>query len=702
MNPNSRTLLYTTILLGLFLLLSVMPVMAAEYTVSGEFREITNDTGVKWNPLVSDKYVIWTEKEQKGQSLYISELKTGEINPVESSRYTSFLTDISGSLVVWGEKRSFSSPSQIIIYNAEDKTKNYVSQYPANQGTPAISDESIVWLDGRYRGYTNIMVHDQKTGKTGLLRESRTSDKHSPTISGDFLYWTEKGTLYKKPLSGGTAQNLYSPVPNDFSVSSGRAVWEVKEGDSYTILLFDENTGTIKNISENLKNPGNPKISGPFIVWGDSESENQNIILHDLSTSISAFVYSGKGDLRSPDIWERNIVWTDKTGNDYRIVYFEISGSDTPKAFFEADVRDGLAPLNVKFSSGAAITPGVLTNFKWDFGDGETSLETDPAHIYKIPGSYNVSLTVSNIYGSTTKTLPGYITTGALPLADFSEDEITGEMPFTTRFYDHSSGIITGRLWNFGDGTGSVLKNPQHIYQSAGKYTVSLTVKNSYGGVTRTKTDLVDVGGAPKAAFVYSYDEKSTPEKPVVSFSDISSGEADSWLWYFGDNTFSEEQNPVHTFETPGVYDVSLKVENRYGSDIHTERNVAIARMSEYPVEKIIIVPGSAGAIKGDVIRFVAAATDTKGVTRIVYPNWSVGDESVASISKEGMFTAENQGKTKVFAEFSGIRASAEVVIGNERYSKKGVLPALFIPELPDKAMEDTKELAKIFYSGSE
>jgi PKD repeat protein len=70
-----------------------------------------------------------------------------------------------------------------------------------------------------------------------------------------------------------------------------------------------------------------------------------------------------------------------------------------PKARFDQDVHAGRVPLNVHFTDKSQNNP---TSFLWFFGDGSSSTEENPSHVYTIPGFYSVSLTATNSAGSDT------------------------------------------------------------------------------------------------------------------------------------------------------------------------------------------------------------------------------------------------------------------------------------------------------------
>jgi PKD repeat protein len=137
-------------------------------------------------------------------------------------------------------------------------------------------------------------------------------------------------------------------------------------------------------------------------------------------------------------------------------------------------------------------------------------------------------------------------------VADFSATPLSGNASLTVNFTDLSTGA-TSWDWDFGDGGTSTLQNPTHIYTVAGTYTVTLSVNS--GAATITKTNYITVNMVA--------DFTATPvvgmDSLTVSFTDISLGTPTSWAWDFGDSYTSTEQNPVHTYDSAGVYTVTLR-----------------------------------------------------------------------------------------------------------------------------------------------
>lgn len=233
---------------------------------------------------------------------------------------------------------------------------------------------------------------------------------------------------------------------------------------------------------------------------------------------------------------------------------------------FTATPPYGSVPLTVQFTDKTQNNP---TAWIWDFGDGSTSgvLEQNPVHTFNSVGTFNVTLTVYNAGGEGTVTKE--IVVVRTPVADFTASPTSGNAPMLVQFTDTSDGNPNFWTWNFGDGTISKSRNPYHLYTKPGKYSVSLTVRNAAGTHTVTKTDLISVMALPVAEF--SANRTSGAAPMTVQFTDQSAGVPATWSWVFGDGATSSEQNPIHTYSIPGVYNVRLTVTNSAGTDSETK-----------------------------------------------------------------------------------------------------------------------------------
>jgi len=168
-------------------------------------------------------------------------------------------------------------------------------------------------------------------------------------------------------------------------------------------------------------------------------------------------------------------------GSDYWVV--KLGAQEGLKANFRATPLTGTAPLSVRFTD---LSGGEPTQFMYEFGDGFRAMGANPAHTYRKPGMYSVTLTVSKLNRDERKiekdtvTKSAYIiVTQGTPgpfIADFTASPTVGTAPLTVRFTDTSSGDPLLYLYRFGDGTASRTPNPLHTYRRTGTYPVTLTV----------------------------------------------------------------------------------------------------------------------------------------------------------------------------------------------------------------------------------
>jgi PKD repeat protein len=245
-----------------------------------------------------------------------------------------------------------------------------------------------------------------------------------------------------------------------------------------------------------------------------------------------------------------------------------------PIAAFNANPLSGPAPLTVHFFNQSS---GLITRVQWNFGDGATSLLPNPIYTYGLPGNYIVTLTVTGPGG--TSTVSQQITAQSVPapatptppppppVAAFAVDRSNSYTPFTANFVNRSSGAISRYLWHFGDGTFSNAENPSHVYTTPGVYTVTLNVTGP-GGTSSAQTSITALAlptatpapsvPPPVAAFTASRTDSYVPFTSY--FNNRSTGQITSYLWDFGDGTFSNEVHPLHTYTVPGIYTVTLNV----------------------------------------------------------------------------------------------------------------------------------------------
>jgi gliding motility-associated-like protein len=237
-----------------------------------------------------------------------------------------------------------------------------------------------------------------------------------------------------------------------------------------------------------------------------------------------------------------------------------IAFAQAPTANFTATPVSGCSPLVVNFTDQSTAGP---TTWYWDFGNGATSELKNPSTTYFIPGTYTVTLTVTNTSGTNTKTIQQFVTVYGKPVVLFTGSDSNGCYPFPVRFTDLSTAspgtTNTSWLWDFGDGGQASISNPQNTYHNSGNYTVSLKVTNDKGCFsTLTKPSYIKIDGGVEADF--SFTQPAVCRTPVtINFSNKSTGPGIlSYQWLFGDGGTSTQQNPAYTYNTAGIYSLTL------------------------------------------------------------------------------------------------------------------------------------------------
>lgn len=229
-----------------------------------------------------------------------------------------------------------------------------------------------------------------------------------------------------------------------------------------------------------------------------------------------------------------------------------------PMAAFTADTLSCTSePINfTNSSSGPSLT------YLWDFGDGNTSNQKNPVHLYPSEGIYTVSLSVNDKYGcSGYVSKPAYVRIGN-PKADFSVSDTLGTCPpLIANFTNHSVNYSSWK-WDFGDGSTSTERNPSHFYSTAGTFDAVLTIYSTSGCISQ-KAQRIKVNG-PEGVLSYTGTDGCNPLQ--TSFQAHTKNNV-SFIWDFNDGSTiaTKDSNAVHTYTMPGKYLPKMILEDANG-----------------------------------------------------------------------------------------------------------------------------------------
>ncbi|MEM7658166.1 MAG: PKD domain-containing protein [Bacteroidota bacterium] len=249
---------------------------------------------------------------------------------------------------------------------------------------------------------------------------------------------------------------------------------------------------------------------------------------------------------------------TDVNGCDSSLSYPQFVQISELSANFTLDsTYAACPPLAVNFVADTSF-PHQGVSYHWDFGNGATSNEFHPTHIYTLPGIYTVQLIVSSDGGcSDTLTMDQVIEIEG-PTATFTFDPGAG-CPGTLVSFEANANQPLDYTWLFGDGSTDQGQQIQHVYPNAGSFLPTLVIQDTLGcEVYHISEDTIEIFTPPATQF--EANQTVWCESGTVDFLDLTVAEATivSWEWSFGDGDTASDQQPQHTYTEVGTYDVQL------------------------------------------------------------------------------------------------------------------------------------------------
>ena len=307
-----------------------------------------------------------------------------------------------------------------------------------------------------------------------------------------------------------------------------------------------------------------------------------------------------------------------------------------------ADFSFALSGLSVTFTP--VITSALSNNHNyWKFGDGTTSSDISPVHVYANGGVY----TATHIYYRTEAGIPNAVcldsvqkhvefptTTLSCNLHAGFSFERDPSQPNKVYFHNNSTAAadIHSVKWSFGDGTYSTDFNTSHVYTTSGLYKVCLIVQKDNTCQRDTCANVqIQVPPPPCSFDAYFAWHADSIHLNSIHFLNLSTHfeQGDSIRWTFGDGTSSHDINPTHTYTTPGTYNVCIRVQKK------TTASTAPC-VREYCKQVVVVnecrLEGGftfeADATNKNKIYFKNTSTP---VSSVIYVQWSFGDGTTST-----------------------------------------------------------------------
>jgi PKD repeat protein len=292
----------------------------------------------------------------------------------------------------------------------------------------------------------------------------------------------------------------------------------------------------------------------------------------------------------------------------------------------------------VLFNGSRSYDPdGDAVSTGWNFGDGTTSTETNPAHAYSKPGFYTVTLQLDDGFADqpTVATIPIIVEGSPIALQNITDTTVCVNVPleFSGEKSNDPNGPIGSYTWDFGDGITSYGSTVSHAYTKPGTYYVTLTVIGSGSGKcskVSQATSVVRVIAGPTSRF--DMPEYVSVGEAVMfdpAFSEPN-GTVTSVRWQIGSDTTmttSSLTSVSYAFKRSGTYAVTMTLSITSESDCNTAVITKKIQVNEPPV--VIMKIPSDIALGDQLILDGSASHDPDGV--ISSYEWLVDGKTVGT-----------------------------------------------------------------------
>ena len=401
--------------------------------------------------------------------------------------------------------------------------------------------------------------------------------------------------IYKWFLNGVLFSNAINPSPINLTIPS----------TSYTIKLVADNTQSCGADSVVKVITTYPKpISNFQIPNKNSCSGILTIQCFDLSTAVGATITKwnwifGDGEtdtLKNPTHiyttaghFNVGLIATDNRGCISDISYQTVANFGKPKSDFNINnvcIKNPLLPL-------ALSTPGLgstaITNYLWNWGDGNYAIGKQPIYVYQNEGNYTVTLIVTSDSSCVADTASKKITVYGKPSADFTiANNCVNENALFTNTSSPGFGqsSIGNSKWIFGDGGFNNNFNATHIYNKTGDYTVLLSVSGNRCPNLLDSIKKIITIHQPRNPVIYPRVEgvRGTP----IQLSALSGGVQYNWIPITGlDNPAIQNPTANYNVSNPNIITYTINITDSLGCKVKDKQEVWLFASSD------ILVPSA-------------------------------------------------------------------------------------------------------------
>ena len=419
---------------------------AVEMRVPVTYEILTSDLNNGWAQTrfkeIDNGKILWGNFEQaQNARLFFSNGSTS-IQLTDSILYKDFVM-VNEGYVIWREDFN-----NLWLFNGSGSPVKVVDSLQCEN--MYVAGGSIGFHGSRINAGNNIqqawLYTINPASLLQLTNDTSPSVRNGITlVNGNTACWHRDDgvTSILMYYNGSTSNRISdSTIGNKFSYRGNLIVWDELQSGVHQIKMYNTTSGTSTQVTNGNVDAVSPITDGSHIVWFEGNAPDSYMSFYDILSGtktkvtkltapnfrwlwlsngriawtqdnevnvfdgnvISRLTNSGGGGFRpnvEPYVDNETILWKQNSPIPSFPQYGDIyRGKLRSHVGFDATNITGQVPLNVSFNNRS--WEGARS-YLWDFGDGATSIEADPIHIYSTPGVYNVTLTVTGITGNTSE-----------------------------------------------------------------------------------------------------------------------------------------------------------------------------------------------------------------------------------------------------------------------------------------------------------
>lgn len=492
---------------------------------------------------------------------------------------------------------------------------NYTGKLVVNPNTPACSDsiQIFVELNPNPVASFNIVI-DSCNPAQPPIQINNTSSISVPFITGYSWIFGDGTTgtnaqpsfTHQYPPGGTYTINLTATSSKGCVSTTSRTIqYYTPPVASFTI---SDSAGCVVPHTVTFTNTSTPQGTGYTYTW-------------NLGNGVTATTTNATTTYTAPNRY--NVVLTARNAwGCTSTVTHPVTVFPAPVAAFSF-VRDSCQVDTVDFRDLSTGNNTSIVGWNWLFGDGSSSTQQNPQHLYTSANIFNVQLIATDAHGcrDTAAAVVRYYPAPTINI----QNPTVGCAPFAVTF-NNTSSPINGYThnWTFGNGSTSTLVSPSTIYTTPNTYPVRLVISSPIG-CTTTHLDTIRVKASPNASFTTAYDScRILP----VSFNETSTPNATGdalvrWQWLWGDSQTTLAQDTSHLYTQAGTYNVQLVVTDATGCT-----DTALRVLNWYPRPVVAIAANDSILCQFESVTF---ANNSQPLTAAYQLTWNFGDGTTSN-----------------------------------------------------------------------